>query len=182
MNSTTVTPIDAIDHAAKDYADARAVLAERVNRYKSEVEAITRRLTPGIRLAAGKAAMLESELRTLITENKDLFVRPKTWTRHGVKLGLQKGKGKTEWPDDDTLGKLMHRHLGKEAVLYIQVVETPNKTMLQTLDADTLKKLGYRVTGTEDQVVIKDAIADIDKLVATLLAKTAENAAEEAGA
>lgn len=174
------SPIDVLDHTAKNYATAHAVLAERVQRHEEEVAAITRRLLPGIKSAAMQAAQAEAELRRHIETHPELFEKPRTMTLHGVKLGLQKGKGEITFTNAARTVEKIKEHFGDEADIYLITKETPARTALMSLDAGTLRKLGCTLEETGDQVVIKAAATDIDKIVAKLLNEAAKATGEDA--
>jgi hypothetical protein len=172
--NTVLTPTELLDHTAANYADARKLLADRVQTCKAEIDAVTRRHLDGIRKAAGLAAQAEAQLRQHIEESPDLFVKPRTMTLHGVKLGYQKGKGRIDYADAAKVCDLIRRHLPDEAGALIVTTETPVKPALLNLDVGTLRKLGCTVTGTEDAIIIKDSAGEVDKIVARLLAEFAQ--------
>lgn len=173
------TPINLLDHTTRNYAAARATLAERVQRHADECAAITRRLLGGIKTAAADAASAEADLRYQIEAHTELFTKPRTITLHGVKIGYAKGKGRIDYADGAKVCDLIRKHLPDEAEALIVVTEAPLKTALVNLDVATLRKLGCTVTGTDDQVVIKDTASEVDKLVAQLLATAAKATQKE---
>lgn len=174
--STTVTPIETVEFHAKQFAAARRILNERVQACKAERDAIMRRHLRGIKGAAAACAQYQAELRAAIEAHPDLFVKPRTVTLHGIKVGYQKGKGRIEWADTAKVVELIRRHLGPEAAALIKVSETPIREALLTLDLAALKKIGCTVVETGDQIVIKDTADAVDKLVARLLADGEEEA------
>lgn len=165
----TITPTDLIDHTAQNYAAARKLLATRVETCKAEQDAVIKRHLGAIRDAAGLAAQAEAQLRQHIEANPDMFIKPRTMTLHGVKLGYQKGKGRIEFSDPARVCELIRKHLPDEADALILITETPVKPALVNLDVGTLRKIGCTVTGTEDTVLIKDSAAEVDRIVARLL-------------
>lgn len=177
MNSPTetLTPVGILDAAAKNFADARALLAQRMQAHQAEIAAITKRLMPDIQKAAALAAQAEAGLRTHIDGNRELFTKPRSMTLHGIKLGFQKGKGRISWTDAGKVCELIRTKLPNEADSLIKTTEVPIAAALLNLDIATLKKIGCTVTDTDDQIVIKSANSEIDKLVTRLLAEYAEN-------
>lgn len=173
------TPTDLLDHTALNFSKARRQLAERVAECKAEQDALVRRHLRGIRAAASQAAQAEAQLRAHIEAHAELFVKPRTITLHGIKLGYQKGKGRITIADEGKTCDLIRKHLPDEADALIVVTEAPLKTALVNLDVATLRKLGCTVTGTDDQVVIKDTASEVDKLVAQLLATAAKATQKE---
>jgi hypothetical protein len=164
-----------IQRLTKPYADARGQLAEVVTEVKREQDAILRKKLPVIRELVARAAEREANLRAGIEGNPDLFVQPRTQVFHGVKVGLQKGKGGIEFDDADKVLELIHKNYGDEALGLIHVVETPDKKMLADLPVEELKKLGCTVVNTGDEVVIRPTDTNVDKIVTALLKDASEN-------
>ncbi len=169
-----------IEQKTKDYADARSVLGDRVQRLNDEIEAIKKRLLPGIKKAVEIAAERKAILKASIEEGSSLFVKPRTIVAHGVKVGLEKGKGKVEWEDDDQVVKMIEKHFPDQADVLIKTKKTPVKKALSQLTVAELKKLGITVEETGDQVVIKGTDSDVDKLVKALLKEHENEEMEEA--
>lgn len=169
-----VSPIDILDHTTSNYAAARVLLEHRVEACRREQDAVVKRHLQGIREAASLAAQAEAQLRGHIESYPELFVKPRTMTLHGVKVGFQKGKGRIEYSDEAKVIELIRKHLPDEADTLIVVTEAPLKTALLNLDAKQLAKLGCTITGTEDTVLIKDSAGEVDKIVNRLIADYSE--------
>ncbi len=166
----TASPVEQIDGHARQYASAREVLAERVSKFEAEVQAIRNRLLPGIKSAAAVAAVLQSELAAGIAQHPDLFVKPRTMTLHGIRVGYIKGKGKITWEDDEKVIAAIRRAFAKPtADRLIAIVERPVKDALAQLPAAELRRLGVQVEEAGDQVYIKAIDTEVDKLVARIL-------------
>lgn len=162
--------IDEITTLAKNYAAARTVVAERVSALDAEVQDAQRRKLPGIKSAVAEAADAKALLEAAIEQGRELFKSPRTITAHGIKCGLQKGKGKISW-----LGKpaavvaLIKKHLAPKASLLIKTEETLKKSALSSLSVDELKKIGCTVGATGDHVYVAAEDTAVDKLVERLL-------------
>jgi tetratricopeptide (TPR) repeat protein len=167
-----------IEKQTKDYADARAVLAEAVRDLNDELELAKRQALAGIKRALHKAAKAEAELKAALEAEPELFEKPKTQIFHGVKVGYRKSSGKIEWEDDDQVVKLIKKYHEELADVLIKTTEKPIKKALQELDAAALKKLGVTVEDTGDVVVIKPVDSEVDKLVAALLKDAVDEAQE----
>lgn len=163
-----------IESLTAAYVDRRRALADRVRKLNDEIEAAKHRHLPIIRNFAATLAEDESRLRAEIASSPNLFENPRTVVVAGVKIGFQKGKGALVWEDDDTVVKLIRKNFPDEADALIKKVETPIKAALNNLAAADLKKIGVAVEGAGDQVVIKPADGEIEKLVAMYL-KDAES-------
>ena len=169
-----------IEQLAKAYAEARDVVAERVNAAEDEVRGVYRRKMPGIKLAHAAAADAQAKLAAAIQARPELFVKPRTITLHGIKLGFQKGKGKIEWADDEKVLAAIERHFSPiSAEALIITIRKPSKEALAKLPANELRKLGCTIEEAGDMVFIKAADGELEKLVARILK---EGAVEEATA
>jgi 5-enolpyruvylshikimate-3-phosphate synthase len=172
--------MDDIMKRTGEYAESRTVLAGRVQRLNDEIEAAKRKLLPGIKKAVEVAAEKKAALKNAIEEGAGLFVKPRTVVLYGVKVGLEKGKGKIDWEDDDQVVKLIKRHYADQADVLIKTTEKPIKKALSALSVAELKKLGVTVEETGDQVIIKGTDSDVDKLVKALLREHENEECEEA--
>lgn len=172
---TTEKPADAlrvIDVKAKRLADARADLADLVAKYRRAIEKLERRRVPEIRAAAAAVGALELVVSADIKARPDLFVKPRTMTFHGIKLGLKKGSGKIEWDDEAKVIERIRKHaetLSVPADVLIVTSYTVSKESVERLKGDELKKLGISVVDGTDAVVIKAADNTVDKLVKAIL-------------
>lgn len=181
MTTTTQLSITQLEVLCRDYARARGVLAERVTTLRAEVASVKRRRLPGIKTACAEAADLRDQLRIAIKFTPELFVKPRTFTLHGIKVGYQKGKGKLVWDDEEKVVKRILAMVPElDDDLFIETVQKPRKEALLTLDAATLKRLGCRIEGTDDQILVKSADSEVDKLVAQILEEGAKAAEEDA--
>lgn len=179
-------PADAIlviDAAAKRYSDERKVLAGYATDYKLALEQLNARHMPLIRDAATRCTTVEAQLHQLIAARPDLFVKPRTMTLHGIKLGFIKGKGRLVIENAAKLLDRIRAQFGKaKAATLLKVKTTPDKTALGKLTAPELKKLGISIVGTGDAVFIETADTHVDKFLATILAEGSKPATEEEAA
>ena len=166
-----------IETLTRRYAEARERLAGEVRALNQAIEEAKREYRASLKKRVAAVKDAEAELHTAVEGAPELFVRPRTLTIAGVKVGFQKGKGKISFDDADKVVALIERHLPELAETLVQVTKKPVKDALLNLSVDDLKRIGCRVTGTGDQVVIKDTTSDVDKLVEALLKEDEEEAA-----
>ena len=166
-----------IEALTTKYAAARGRLADDVRALNAAIEVAKREFLPSIRRRVAAAKDAEAALRDAIEGAPELFVRPRTLTIAGVKVGFQKGKGKISFDDADKVVALIEKHLPELAETLVQVTKKPVKDALLQLSVEDLKRIGCRVTGTGDQVLVKDTTSDVDKLVEPLLKEDEEEAA-----
>lgn len=170
--------LEEIQSLAKLHADARGVLAERVTALHDELESIRRRRLPGIKLAVGAARETRELLERAIDTSRPLFAEPKTITLHGLRLGLQKGKGKIEWTDEAAVVAAIEKRFSGSASVLLKVTKKPVRKALAQLSVQALKAIGCTVIEAGDQVLVKATDDEIDKLVAALLEEKSEDTEE----
>lgn len=171
-----MTAMSDIEKRAQALADARSKLTEIVTTLNDDIEALKRQHLKGLKDAVAKMAERHDQLKSLIELNPTLFARPRTVVLHGIKLGLTKGKGSLDWEDDAAVCKAIKRLLPDQQDVLINTTEKPSKDALQQLPGATLKRLGVTVEEAGDQVVIKPADQDVDKLVKALIKGATEEA------
>ena len=164
-----MTTLAEIDARAKKFADARESLAAIVANLNAGIEALKRQAMPEIKRAVSRASEHHDTLKTLIESAPELFARPRTITLHGVRVGYTKGKGGITWDDPDAVVAAIQKHFPDRADALIRWTGKPLKEAINQLDVADLKRIGCRVVGTGNQVVIKPVDSDVDKLVDALL-------------
>lgn len=162
--------LDAVELQTKKYADARALLNERVMSLNDKLEQLKRTYLRGIKTALSEAKEQRGILEACVEENREAFTRPRTHVFHGIKVGFQKGKGKVSFADKDRTLKLIRKNLPELAEALIKTSETPNKAAMVGLSGHDLKQIGACLSGAGDHVAITPTDSDVDKLVEAMLA------------
>ena len=165
-----------ITKKAEDLAHARSKLTLAVGIMHDAIRQMQRERIPGLKKAAANAKDAEAALLADIKANPTLFADPRSYTVYGIKFGMRKGSGKMQWEDDETVVKLIHKHMEDMADILIKTEETPVRAALEQLDAKKLKAIGVTVEDTCDVAFAKDEVSDIDAILKALV-KT--DAAEE---
>ncbi len=159
-----------IEKRTQEYSAARRVLVDRMQTLEDEIAKIKRRLLPGIKAAAESAAQFKAVLIRAIEDSPELFDAPRTQVYSGIKVGLQKGKGKLDWESDDLVVRLIKKHFPEDMWdVLIKKTEKPRKDGLNGLPVADLKRIGVTAEETGDQIVVKPMDSEIDKLVDALL-------------
>jgi hypothetical protein len=174
--ATTSTSLDDVTARAEALARARGQLAALVGALNEGIEALKADHMPGIRTAIEQASTAWTTLEAEIRANPGLFVKPRTVSAHGIKFGLQKGAGTLVVPDPEKTLKLIRKHLPEQAEVLIVTKEVPSKDALMNLPANDLARIGARIDGTGDQVVIRPADGAVDKIVKALLKASIDEA------
>jgi arsenate reductase-like glutaredoxin family protein len=170
------TPIEQIEKATRDFAKARETLSGIVSDMTTAIETIKRSNIKRLKKAVAEAADTESVLRGLVDRHPECFERPRTRTLNGIKCGYQKAKGKIDYTDAERVIVLIRKHFPEQADVLISTKESPVKEALAGLAAADLKRLGVTVVEAGDQIVIKAADSEVDKMVDALLKGATEEA------
>jgi len=158
-----------IEKLTQEFQAARTILKEHVETLEAQIRAIKKHYLPAIRRAAEKAADRHRVLHEAIEGAPEVFVRPKTFIFHGIRVGYIKSRGEIVWEDTATVLKLIKKNLPDQADQLIKASETPIKTALAQLSVGDLKKIGVSVIETGDEVVIKPTDSEIDRIVNAIL-------------
>ena len=164
-----------IESATKTFAADRERLCDAVGTLTRLIEELKRQALPAIKRAVAKTAESHSALSAMIDAARPLFIRPRTVVMHGIKLGLRKGPGGIDWDDDAAVVARIEKLFGPaKASLLIRTVKRPISAAIEDLDIAELKAIGCRVADTGDEIVIKPADSEVDKIVTALLAGAIE--------
>jgi hypothetical protein len=170
-----------IESAAKSLALSREKLSAIVGALNDTIERAKRETLPLIKRQVAQCAARSSELSHLIDEGRELFVKPRTVHFHGIKCGLEKGKGTIDIDDPERTIALIEKHFTEEQQdLLIDTKKTVNKKALKGLTVADLKKVGCNVEETGDVIVIRFTDSATDKLVKALLKDAIDEATEQA--
>jgi hypothetical protein len=167
-------------------------LAERYSKCRDTLTAVCTALETDVRLAHAKhkrnldtalanAAQSAEDLRAKIGGHPELFVQPRTWTLHRIKLGFQKSKQKLVWEDDAAVVARIKEVHGDDAACLLHVEESPDAGALAALSEEDLRLLGITVEGGKDGVIVKAVETSTDKLVKRLLKEGTRDKAGDAG-
>jgi hypothetical protein len=168
-----------VEAKAKNYRAARDLLADRVRQLQEQLEVARRHAEPLIRSALMTAKAAESELSAAIADNLALFKKPRTHVFHGVRVGIEKGKGAVVIADKARTVELIRKHLDDELFdVLVKTKHTPIKKAIQQLDAKDLKRIGVEVGDAGDFVVIRPVDTELEKMLEVLL-KTASEPVED---
>lgn len=168
-----------VESAAKRYADAHATLSDRASALQAELAEVHRRHRRALKSALSSVADAQSVLQTIVEGAPQLFRKPRTVVLHGVRVGFVKAKGSIKVPDEERTLLLIRKHFPDQADTLIRSFEEPVKAALANLAVDDLMRIGCKVTGTGDVVVVKPVDSEVDKLVEALLKDVASREATE---
>ena len=174
-------PLTEIETHTKAFAEAHSSLADVIRELNDEIDRAKRKRLAEIKRLVARCAEKHASLKGAIEAEPDLFVKPRTYVFHGIKVGFQKGKGGIEWDDAARVVELIHKHFkDDEAATLLHITEKPDKEMLEKLPAADLKRLGCTIVESGDVVVIKPTDSEVDKVVNALLKDAVDDASQEA--
>jgi len=154
-----------IEKLTKEFADAWDKIGDTLRDLDDKVEALNRQYLPGLKTQERILEEKRDRLKTALEASPELFQKPRSIVMHGVKVGLQKGKGELEWPkkNEGKVVELIRKHFPDRADIYITMTPEPNKAALRTLSVAELMKVGITVGGAGDEPVIKPVESQIEK-------------------
>jgi monomeric isocitrate dehydrogenase len=158
-----------IEKSSQRCADAYDRLGDLAAELDAAITTVKDEHMRAIRYAIEGLNKRTQELREMITEAPELFADPKTQVFHGVKVGYQKGKGKIVIDDPDRTVELIRKIFPDRTDELIATIAAPRKTAIDSLAAGDLKKIGCRIDGDGEQVVLRHVASDNEKLIRALL-------------
>ncbi len=153
--------------------DAECVkLEEMIAELEADLENVKQKHLRGLKRQAGVVAAREAELYSGVEQSPGLFEKPRTVTMHGTKIGFTTSAGRLEWEcEDATLLERIKARFGRSAGEYIRIKEEPNKDALKLLAPADMQKIGCRIEGAGDVVIVKRVAGDVEKLINKLIEK-----------
>ena len=149
---------------------AQDLARERVDCLEAQVANLKKNELPAIRKRAENVVQKQMDLYIAIGENPVSFAKPGTKALHGIKFGYQKCKGEIRWEDEARVVELIRKHFPDQAEILIKTTETPVRKALAMLPEADLKKIGVAMDDKRDEIVIRAADSDVDKIVSAILA------------
>lgn len=171
-----MTPISLsqIETACREYDEQVAALNERISAFNDDLAAVKAKHLAGIKRQAGVVARNEAELTQLVESAPDLFKKPRTAIFHSTKVGFTTSPGQLVFDDEETVIKLIKAKLKDRAEELIRTTEKLNKDAAKRLPATDLARIGCRIDGAGDQVVVKRTDGEVEKLVNKMIEKLVE--------
>ena len=169
-----------IEALTKKFAEAHTDLSKVVTDLNEALAAVKLAHLAAIKHHVKKTAHHHANLKAAVDSSRDLFVKPRTVLFHGIKVGLQKGKGGITFDDAERVVALIKRHFPEQSELLIRTKESPDKDALENLPVSDLKRLGCEIAEAGDQIVIKPTDSDVDKIVTALLKDATTDEQEQA--
>jgi len=167
-------PLAGIEILCAEFDEQSGKLEARIADLENDLEAVKQKHLVTLKRQAAVVARRQAELESAVEAAPGLFVKPRSYTLHGIKIGLSYTEGKLEFDDPETVVKLIKKFCKDDAATFIRTKEEPNKEALWTLEARELAALGCRIEGAGDQVLCKRMAGDVEKLIKKLIEKLVE--------
>ena len=174
METTTLAEIGKLCRA---YSDARDDLEQITESVRSERRRAVREKMRALKGAVARVSATRDALKDAVEGAPELFEKPRTRAIDGIKVGFRKLPGKIEIADEARSVRRVREKLPAMAEVLIVTRESLDRNALKRLSVKELASIGATLADDEDEVVVKAASTDIDKLVDALLADGEENAA-----
>ena len=173
--------MDELEIKCKELRSRQDILSEISDKLNRDLEAAKDRYMAELKRAVREVADGRADIRNWVDGHRDLFVKSRSRTVHGIKVGLQKGKGKIECDDEVRAMKYIYEHLKEEEhEVLIKRTEKLNKNALNDVDAMDLRRMGVRIVQTGDKIIIKDTDGEVEKLIASMLKQKEKEARSDA--
>lgn len=166
-----------IEALTQKYADAYEGLSAAMQAHEDEKRALARRNLVRIKKLLEAAKERKADLAEAIKDAPELFIKPRSKSFHGVKVGMRKLEDTLLYDAEQTV-KLIRKHLEEDE--FERLVKTTHKPIndaLALLPESTRKKIGVQLIPGRDEVQIKHTAGEIEKLVDALIAEVPEDEA-----
>lgn len=165
------TKLHDIEEKAQAYRDVKSKLDETLNELAKALDQVKTDFRPGLRRLINMVSKRESELYLAIQDAPECFEKPRTHTFHDVKVGFATNKGKVRWEHEENVIKLIRKKLPDMEDILVCVTESVSREAVRNLTADQMRRIGCRIDGDTESVVLKDLGGDVEKQIKQLIAK-----------
>lgn len=164
-----------IEELTTVYSGAREDLSTLVRELELALSAIRQSRIASIKSAVKRAIDARDDLHAAIEEAPEIFTKPRTRIFSGIKVGINKQRGKVVIDNEEKTIELIRKLLPEDqAELLIRIKEEVHKPSVYDLEARDLKRLGIKITADTDETLIKPVDGEVDKLVDALLKEAEE--------
>lgn len=167
-----------IEIQTKKYSDVSSQLASMVDTMEGEITKVKKKYLEKIIPLAETVSIEKAILEDDIKKSPDLFVKPRSFSFHGIKVGYQKKKGRIEIIDEQKTIELIEKKLEDKADNIILSTKSVIKKALETLDVKELKMIGCEVKADCDEVLIKSDRDKIEKFIDSLIKENTDKLSE----
>jgi hypothetical protein len=138
---------------------------------EADLAAVKDRHLRTLKRQAALVAAGEAELHQAVAASPQMFVKPRTTILHGTKIGYLNSVGSVTYADEARVVQLIGKHFPDRLEELVKTERTPRKDALRTLTGPELARLGCRIEGAGDLIVVKRVAGDVEKLINKLIEK-----------
>ena len=153
-----------IEKQCSIYSAAANALNNRVIKLNQKLESITEAAKPELDALTTQCVKARAKLHDTISQNEDLFEKPRTQTFSGIKVGYLAGRATLELDEEKTLS-LIPKKLPELKTVLIKTTSNLVSAALKNLDDKQLKVIGVKRVNSEDSVVLKSTDTAVNKSV-----------------
>lgn len=158
-----------IEVQTKKFAEANNQLAGVIDEMETEINRIKKDYLKRLQPLADNVSIEKALLKDMIDESRLIFVRPKTYVFHGVKVGLQSSKGTIKVIDETKTIELIKKNLPDAAENMIKCSESVIKQSLTLLSNDELVKINCQKTPGVEMILIKSNRDEVEKFIDAMI-------------
>lgn len=145
-----------IENSTELYAALSRQLCGEIDRMESEINQVRMKHLPFVKNLAAKVFAMRDELTGMIDEGRSLFVKPKSITISGIRVGIQKSADKVIFDDEEELLQKIRELYGPTSTMLIKSSEKVMMQPLKALSRDELELLGCTKVDGQEEVMVKD--------------------------
>lgn len=168
-----------IDNLAAKHRADRDALGETMSELNQAIELLKRDYRRKIARRVHRSQASLEALTQAVADHPELFDKPKTRTLHGFKVGYQLKRGTTVIDDATRTKELIRRYFNDREDELIRIEERIDATALNRLEPKEMARIGVRIEGAGDVVIVRPTDSDLDKLLKDLLPTEAQLAEEQ---
>lgn len=160
-----------LERLAAEYDAECTKLEDLVAALEADMELVRRQHITALKRQAAVVANREAELHNAIECGPQLFLKPRTFTIAGVKVGYTTSPGSLTWDDDASVVAAIREFMPRQVSTLISITEEPRKAALKALPKAEQLKIGCRLDGAGDVVVLKRVSGDVEKMISKVIEK-----------
>jgi hypothetical protein len=184
MTTTDPKPVTIadIELACRNYDAAVTELEECLGTFRDELSEVKMKHIQTIKRKAGVVARCEAEASMLRDSAPALFVKPRHYILHGIKVGFKRSEGKLVYDDADLVVQAIRERFPDLTAQLIRTSDEPRKEAIkEALTEEELAAVHCRIEGAGDVGILARAAGDIDKLVEKVIERLVSATMREEG-
>ena len=165
-----------IQTRAGELSDAQNRLEDVCQALRDELDAVRKKHLPQLKAAIDPVSIATANLKEIVAESKELFIKPKTQIHRNIRYGFSVKKGSVTLDDESYSVAQLKREFPEEKDWrqYIDVKETVKKNQVRKLTESQLKDTCITVDENTDEVAITSTLSEADKFIKSILKENEE--------